>query len=268
MLMPSAVLLVAVVACAPLRAQQGGVERAASASPSAPEPTAQPATVPPPQIVTSARGESRVTPDRALIEIGVQTRAQFAAAAAAENARKQRAVLDTLRALGIPQERLSTVNYSVFPEMRHDERGQEPRVIGYTVSNTVRAELHQLDRVGQIIDAALAKGANFIHSLNFFASNTEEARRQALVQAVGKACAEASVMARAAGGALTGLLELSTGEFVSPPIPLAMMRGGAMEAQAAPTPVSPGEQTVTVFVTGRWGYDQGRTSNQNVCPRP
>jgi uncharacterized protein len=68
-----------------------------------------------PQIVTVGTGEARVTPDRATILIGLRSRAGTAAQAGADNARRQRAVLDTLRALGLQSDQLSTMNYAVSP---------------------------------------------------------------------------------------------------------------------------------------------------------
>ncbi|HKG97077.1 MAG TPA: SIMPL domain-containing protein, partial [Pyrinomonadaceae bacterium] len=75
---------------------------------------------PVPQIVTSARGEVRVVPDRATIQISVQTRANTAATAASENATKQKAVFDALRALGLESDQLSTINYNVYPEQKYE----------------------------------------------------------------------------------------------------------------------------------------------------
>ena len=66
-----------------------------------------------PQIAVTGRGEIKVSPDRATIQISVQTRAATAAAAAAENATKQQSVLSALRALGFTNDQLSTVNYNV-----------------------------------------------------------------------------------------------------------------------------------------------------------
>src|SRR6185503_19010420 len=109
-----------------------------------------------PIVVTTGTGETRVTPDRATIMVGVQSRAATAAAAGSDNARRQRAILDTLRALGLTSEQLSTVNYNVSPEMQYSPNGgTPPKVVGYTVSNTVRAEVRRLDDVGKVIDAAL-----------------------------------------------------------------------------------------------------------------
>src|SRR5688572_30739807 len=77
----------------------------------------QPTTPPPvPQIVTNGEGEAQVTPDRARVHIAVETRGSTAGAAASENARIQRAVIDRLRAMGIPADRLTTMGYSVQPE--------------------------------------------------------------------------------------------------------------------------------------------------------
>ena len=82
-----------------------------------------------PEISTVGQGEARAVPDRATIYIGVQTRAVTAAAASADNARRVRAVLDTLRAVGLTSAQLSTENYSVAPEMVY-ANGQAPRVTG------------------------------------------------------------------------------------------------------------------------------------------
>ena len=85
-----------------------------------------------------------------------------------------------------------------------------PKVTGYTVTNTVRADVRRIDDVGKLIDAALAKGANEISSLQFYSSKADSARRAALAAAVADARADAEVLARAAGGTLGALVELST----------------------------------------------------------
>jgi uncharacterized protein YggE len=236
-----AILIPMLAACTPVTAQQP-----------VPVPLVGPG--PAPSIVTSAIGEARVTPDRALLEIGVQTRGSTASAAAAENARRQRAIIDTLKALGIPSELISTTNYSVYPEMRQDPRNeQQPVITGYNVNNTVRVEVRRIDQVGPIIDAVIARGANVLNSLSFFASNTDEPRRRALAEAVTRARQDAEALARAAGGSLGPLLELS--DFSQGPRPMyttGMLR--AQVADAAPTPISPGEQQLQVTVIARWQF--------------
>jgi uncharacterized protein YggE len=212
----------------------------------------------PPQIAVSGVGETRVTPDRAVINIGVFSRATTAAAAARENARKQLAIIDTLRALGISRDQISTTQFNVSPEMRHIPQSGRSEITGYSVSNTVRVEVRQLDQIAAAIDAALAKGANQINSLDFFVFNADEPRRRALAQAVERARLDAETLARAAGGSLGILLELSTGYS---PVPImrremTMAAAGRMQADVA-TPIEPGEEMIRAVVTARWQFVPG-----------
>jgi uncharacterized protein YggE len=211
-----------------------------------------------PSLVASGQGEARVTPDRASVLVNVQTRGATAAVAAAENARRTRAVLDALIRLDLPREQLGTEGYSVYPEMRYDTNGGSPRVTGYVVTNTVRAETRRVEQAGAIIDASLGAGANMINGLSFYAASIDEPRRTAIAAAVASARADADAMARAAGGSLGGLLELTTQGPTVPPRPTYEMAARAKMAQAEPTPVTPGQQTVTVYVNAGWQFVPGR----------
>ena len=208
----------------------------------------------PPQITVASRGEVKVSPDHATIQVSVQTKAATAAVAASENASKQKAVIDALHALGLKDADISTTDYSVYPEQRY-EPNKEPTVVGYNVTNTLSVELSSLKMVGPVIDAALAKGANMISSLQFSASNTESARRTAIVLAIQRARGDAEAAAKAAGGSLGGLLEVTIGAyFAPPPRPFDMKVRSAMAASADQTPINPGEQTVSVDIGTRWVY--------------
>ena len=209
-----------------------------------------------PQIAVTGRGEVKVSPDRATIQISVQTRASTAAAAAAENANKQQAVLAALRALGLGTDQLSTINYNVYPEQRYDQ-GKEPVIVAYNVTNTILADVRKLTQVGPVIDAALSHGANMITSLQFYASNTEAARRTAIGTAIEKARADAEAAARAAHGTLGTLLEINIGSY-SPPPPRPMMMMARKDAAQADTPINPGEETLAVEVSTRWRFVPGQ----------
>lgn len=203
-----------------------------------------------PQIVVTGTGEARVAPDRAVVMLGVQSRATTVALAAAENGRRIHAILDSLKSMGLGGEQLTTVNYSVSPEMTGM---QTPKVTGYVVTNSIRAEVRRLDDVGGVIDAALAKGANEIASLQFYSSKADSTRRVALAAAVADARSQAEVLARAAGGSLGPLLELSSAQEPIRPIQQPLMRMTAAMAVVR-TPIEPGEQTVVATVTVRWAF--------------
>jgi uncharacterized protein YggE len=210
-----------------------------------------------PQIAVTGRGEVKVSPDRATIQVSVQTRAATAAAAAAENATKQQSVLAALRALGLGSDQLSTINYNVYPEQRY-EQGKEPVVVAYNVTNTILVDVRKLTQVGPVIDAALSHGANMITSLQFYASNTETARRSAIATAIEKARADAEAAARAAHGSLGTLLEINIGAYSPPPPRPMMMSRVAGVAQMDATPINAGEETLSVEVSTRWRFVPGQ----------
>jgi uncharacterized protein YggE len=209
----------------------------------------------PPRILTTGEAQVRVTPDRATILVGVQTRAATAAAAGASNARTQKAILDTLKAMGLTPDQLATQSYSVNPEMQYPPSGGPGRVTGYTVSNVVRVELKRIDQVGPVVDAALAKGANQINSIQFSSSAAAEARRSAMADAVRDARADAEALARAAGGSLGPVIEISSS---SPPIrPMYAEVAMRSMAKADATPIEPGEQVISATVSVIWQFVPG-----------
>lgn len=208
---------------------------------------------PPSQITVSARGEVQVAPDRARVQVGVETQSKTAAAAAAENNKKQTAVLAAIRALGIPAAQITTLGYSVSPIQRYDDKDRRVVIDGYQVTNIVQVVTDKLDQAGPIIDAALANGANRVAGLDFLVKDASSARDVALAQAVESARRQATVAAKAAGGTLGELLEINVNEFERPD-PRPMLAMTKMDAAGAPTPLSEGTATVSVGVTTRWRF--------------
>ncbi len=218
-----------------------------------PAPQAQ---QPVPQIVTNASEEVEVVPDRAMISFAVETRAKTAAAAGAENARIQTAVLDTLRKLGIASAQLKTQGVSINPEYEYPEGGGRPTVVGYQARNSIQVEVRQLAQVGSLIDAGLRRGATNVGGLRFFASNVTDARREALKKAVERARADAEVIAVAAGGRLGTVLEIVASPNYDGPIAYDAAPQMLMKAarESAPTPVEAGVLKVSVSVSGRFQF--------------
>ena len=224
---------------------------------------------PTPSIFASGRGEVKVVPDRATVHVAVETRAKTAAAAGRENARIVRVTLDALRAKGLTDEQLGTADYSVYPEQTYDERTRRPIITGYVARNTVRAEVRRIETVGDVIDAALAGGANNIHGVNFWSSSLENARRTALEGAVRAACLDAAAMARGTGRQLGPALEISSVQNYQPPMPMMVQaRAAAPEMADVATQINPGEQTLVVSVNARYALaDAGATANNAAVSR-
>jgi uncharacterized protein YggE len=211
-----------------------------------------------PALIAHGRGETTSAPNRAELTVQVETRGADGARASQQNAAIVKAVLDTLRmGFQLTDRDLVTTGYSLQPQMVYPGDGKAPQVVGFIAMNSVRVRTERLDRVGAIIDAAIKKGATSVAGLNFYSANVDEARRTALAQAVENARRDAEVMARAAGGQLGALIELTSEQvdIVRPPMPMFEMR--AQKADVA-TQVQPGEEKITAVVTGRWRFVPAR----------
>ncbi len=101
------------------------------------------------------------------------------------------------------------------------------------------------------MDAVVAAGANQINGIAFGLANAraaEDAARKVAVQALS---AKAALYAEATGTRLVRLVNLAEGGGYTPQPPRPMFRMAAM-ADAAPTPVQPGELSVRIDVTGMY----------------
>jgi uncharacterized protein YggE len=210
-----------------------------------------------PEITASGRGEVRLAPTYAAVIVNIATRATTAVEAASQNAQKVQAVVRALRATGLTEKDITTAGYDLHQDYdyRPDRR---PEPAGFMANTSIRAEVRRLETLGKVIDAAIAGGATGISGVQYFASNTEEARRSAMAEAVREARIDADVLARAAGGSLGRLIALNSGG-VNQPFPRQMIEAGAMAMPraAAPTNIVPGELTVIAIVSGRWEFIPG-----------
>ena len=238
-----------------MRSVMRAVGMAMAVAASAAPVMAQTATATPSQIHVTARGEVRVTPDRAQVQLSVETRGKTAALAAAENNRKQTAVLAAVKGLGVPAGQITTLNYQVSPNQRYDEKERRTVIDGYVVSNTVQVITDKLDQTGLIIDAALSNGANRVAGLEFSVKDLSAPQDAALTQAVQIARRQAEVAAKAAGGTLGELLELIVNSENDRPMPrMAMAMAMSVAADAPPPPISEGSTAVGVSVSTRWRF--------------
>jgi uncharacterized protein YggE len=204
-------------------------------------------------VSVSGTGVVQRQPDRAVVMIAVESRASAAQAAAQTNARKMDAVFAALRKLGVVSPNVQTVSYALQPEYRQpDPRSVDPNspiVTGYVASNMVRVTLDSLQRVGAVIDATIAAGANRIDGLSFELRDPQAARLEALRIAVEHARTEAQTMADAAGQKLGVPQSMSSSSSYNPQPMYRMAADVALAVAPPPTPVEPGNLSISANVS-------------------
>jgi uncharacterized protein YggE len=194
-------------------------------------------------LAVSSHAEVRRAPDIATLATGVVTQAADANAAMRANAEQMEKVVAAIRAAGIESRDIRTSGINLNPQYRYAEN-QPPAITGYQASNTVDITVRDIARLGKILDALVATGANQINGPSFDVENRDGALDEARRKAVEKAQARARIYAESLGMRVRRIVSISEGAQIGPPVPMMAMR--MEKSMDASTPVSPGENVLGV----------------------
>jgi len=206
------------------------------------------------QIMVSATGTVSVKPDMAEFGVVVKSVEKTAEQAAARTADKYRDVQRSLRQAGISAEDAPTASYTVTPQWEWDQSRTKHVPKGYAARHLIMVKVRNLQMTGKAVDAVTQAGADEVQPITFFSSRYEELRRQALAAAVANARGDAEIMARAAGGRLGGVMELSVSQPAYGSFSMDARTMKAAAPEAAPTEIAPSEQDIVVQVNTRWRF--------------
>lgn len=187
-----------------------------------------------------------VKPDLAILSLGVTTDKPSAGAATTENARKMQQIIEVLKKEVGAGGEVQTAGYQVSPRFGEERPGgTRLPIVAYTVTNTVRVRIPDVNAVGRLMDAAFKAGANTVEQVEFTLKNPEPAQSEALRAAAAKARARAQAMAAALGLRVAHVVSISEGDSGPGPLPHARM---ALSANAG-TPIEAGGFEVRATVT-------------------
>lgn len=205
-------------------------------------------------ITVSGQAELKVKPDIAHINVGVVANAPSAAQALAENSKLMNGLFDVLKGQGIEEKDIKTSNLSVQPQYSQPQQGVRgefvPRIVGYSVTNTVSVTIRKIDKLGPMLDLLIQNGANQVYGVSFDVDDFEtrldavrgaavkDARRRAELYCSGDTVKTGRVLHIAEAGA-----NIPSPEPVYGGVRMRMMAADAMAA-----PVAAGEQRLSVRV--------------------
>ncbi|MCC7247223.1 MAG: SIMPL domain-containing protein [Lysobacter sp.] len=228
----------------------GSVVMNASAQVAAPASTTTDGTL----LSVSAEAKATRVPDVATMSTGVVTQAADANGALRANAEEMNKVMSAVKAAGIAERDVQTSGISIYPQYRYAEN-KPPVITGYQASNTVNLKVRDIAKLGKVLDALVASGANQVNGPNFEIDQPEEAYDEARRNALAKAQARAEMYAKTLGLRVRRIVSIDEGTGYQPPVML-RMAAKTMAMDAMESPVSPGESTLSanlnvVFELGR-----------------
>ena len=166
----------------------------------APEPAAACTTTR--SIQVSGAAVVNVTPDRALIQLGVQSNGSTPDSTQNANVLEIQKVIAMVRALGVEAKDIATDYYIVYPV--YDDYSSLV-IKGYRINNTISITVRDVNLADDVILAALRAGANEVQDVQFYTSELRQDRDQARALAMTAASEKAAALAGTAG-AQTGCL--------------------------------------------------------------
>ena len=206
------------LAATPALAQQGAT-------------TVTTATAQGPILSFSVDKEVRSRPDRAAIGAGVTNTAATAVEALRANSVAMEKLVAAAKARGIKPENIQTSGINLSPQYDYGNQtaGQQPRFIGYQVSNTVRVTTDDVAKLGELLDALVAAGGTNVDGPYFSVKDSDAMLAPARATAFREAGEKAADYARLAGYGRVELVSVTEGgSFSGPrPMPFAMLASDA-----------------------------------------
>jgi len=198
-------------------------------------------------ITISASGSVSAEPDMARITSGVATEAPVARDAVSKNSEAMQKIIAGLKAAGIDEKDIQTTSFHIEPRYTHAREGEPAVIDGYRATNQVQVVVHNLDKLGELLDRLVSLGANEMAGLSFDVSQAEKLRDEARKEAVANAQRRAKLYADAAGVQLGEVLSIDEGGGNAPrPI----FAGRALKADAVP--IERGSETLEATVSVTW----------------
>jgi uncharacterized protein YggE len=183
-------------------------------------------------------GSVQAVPTRVEFQFTVEARGATATTALARMTLAANKVNTALLGAGVARRNLQTTNLSVDPV-----RARTGRIVGYTASSTVNAEIRGVARAGRAVDAAVAAGAT-VEGPTLSPAQQDRLYQRALNRALAKAHDKATQLAKTAGARLGSLRSAVEGGAASP--------AAVPTAEAASTRILPGTTTIEATVTATY----------------
>jgi len=197
-------------------------------------------------LTVAGSGTVTAKPDEATISVGILTQASTASEALSQNSLIMNEVIASLLAMGVPEDKIKTSGFSIYPIYSDYKEGEVSRIVAYRVSNMVSATTDNLEIVGELIDKAVAAGANQVNGVYFSLSEAgmKSIRNQMIAKAVADAREKADLITSSLNVKILGVLTVTEqGSFY----PSVVYRSAEL-AGAPSTPIQPGTLDVTYSV--------------------
>lgn len=198
-------------------------------------------------ISVSGTGQAFGTPDIAVLTLGVQAQAATVEEARETAAARAQAIIDAVKANGVADKDVQTVQYDIQPQYDFRPNGVQS-IRGYQVTNVLSVKVRNINTTSKVLDDATRAGGNstVVRGVSFTIDDPTALREAARTDALRDAKAKAEQLAREAGVGLGRPISISES---GGPVPLPATGLLAPRTGDTSTPIQTGELQVNITVT-------------------
>lgn len=199
-------------------------------------------------IWVTGQGKVSVTPDIAIVSLGISAQAVSVAEAQSQATGAMDKVMNALTSNGVDKKDIQTQSFNIQQVTRWDKDKEQDIVIGYRVTNVVTAKIRAIDKAGEIIDAVALAGGDLtrINAISFSVNDPKPYQDQARQKAMNDAKDKAEQLASLGGVTLGKSVYINEGSYATPvTVPAPVYKA---DAGATTTPISPGEMDITLSI--------------------
>ncbi len=193
--------------------------------------------------------------DYGSINLGVNTKGATVAEAQAANKETMDKVIAAIRDQGVAEEDIVTSSFNVYAnyDYQYSKLSEGDSVSGYQVENMLMVTVRDLNKISNVLDAAMGAGANQTYGITFSSSKQAEAYDEALKAAALDGARKAGLLAASMEKTLGELTNMEEKEYSY------NLYGGAAtykaEDAAAGTPILSGQIAVNATVTLTYDFE-------------
>ena len=164
-------------------------------------------------ITVVGEGMLSLKPDMATIHVGAEARSGTASEAKGMVDERMDSITTALEGAGVDEKDIQTshyyIHYEQAPIPTTGEMSARENQGAYMVSNMVLVTIREVDKAGDVLDAAVQAGANQVHGVSFTVSDESVWQNQSRAEAMADARERAQELADLAGVELGQVLTVS-----------------------------------------------------------
>lgn len=204
------------------------------------------------RLTVEGTGKITVSPDQAIIQIGIVTESKDAESAQSQNALISDNVLSSLNKINISSDDINTISYTIQPVYEFTEGASI--LTGYRVQHILEITIKNLDKLGSVFKVAVGAGANIAENIRFDVSTRDNLYQEALQEAMKNATEKAIKLGEQIGVTINNIpIKVTEISGTFSPRPFSMALSTESISQGAP-PIQSNKIEIEAKVSAMFQY--------------